>query len=248
MEEKDNPTQCKNCNATFHGHYCPDCGQKGSVQRITFGDTLTDFADMVFSVDAPFVRTLKSLFLQPGEMMRAFLSGKRKRYYKPVAFFVLMTILYLLIRSIIGYDPLLEAAVRVDGDAKDLVVKAQRLMFENITKFLFFFVFWFGLLLKIFFFRKYTLAEYWTVAFYLVGGYIILSTLSMFLVQYVSSDLQFVTILLIGIYFVYALCSLFKTPKWLIILKAIFIYFLSVSLYIVSAFILSYFIVFISNQ
>lgn len=248
MEEKDNPIQCKNCNTSFHGKYCPECGQKGSVQKITFGDTLADFSDTIFSVDAPFFRTLKALFLQPGDMLRAFLAGKRKHFYKPVAFFVLMTIVYLVIRSIIGYDPLLESVAKVDGDPKDFVVKTQQLMFANITKFLFFFVFWFGLLLKTFFYKKYSLAEYWTVSFYLVGIYIILSTFNMLLVQYVSRDLQFVAIMFIGVYFVYALCSLFKRPKWAIILKSIFIYFLSIVLYIFSAFAFSYLIVFIQNQ
>lgn len=239
---------CKNCQNAFQGNYCPDCGQKGSVQKITFGDTLTDFTDTIFSVDAPLVRTLKMLFSHPGEMLREFLSGKRKRYYRPVAFFLLMTVLYLLIRSVVGYDPLLESAIRVEGSANDPVVQAQQMMFDNINKFLFFFVFWFALLLKLFFYKQYSLAEYWAVSFYFVGVYIILTTLNMFLAGYISSDLQFLGILFIGVYFVYALCSFFKTPKWAIILKTIFIYLLSVVLYFISTFTFSYLLIVIKNQ
>lgn len=248
MEETDSNIQCKNCRNPFQGNYCPECGQKGSVQKITFGDTLTDFIDTIFSVDAPLVRTLKMLFSHPGEMLREFLSGKRKRYYKPVAFFLLMTVIYLLTRSVIGYDPLIESALRVQGNATDLVVQAQQFMFDNINKFLFFFVFWFALLLKLFFYKQYSLAEYWAVSFYFGGVYIILTTLNMFLTEYISTDLQFVGISGIGIYFVYALCSLFKKPKWLIILKSVLMYFLSVTLYIVSAFAFSLLIVFIKNR
>ncbi|MBV1924996.1 MAG: DUF3667 domain-containing protein, partial [Dokdonia sp.] len=191
---------------------------------------------------------LQMLFWHPGEMLREFLSGKRKRYYKPVAFFLLMTVIYLLTRSVIGYDPLIESALRVQGNATDLVVQAQQFMFDNINKFLFFFVFWFALLLKIFFYKQYSLAEYWAVSFYFGGVYIILTTLNMFLTEYISTDLQFVGISCIGIYFVYALCSLFRKPKWLIILKSVFMYFLSVTLYIVSAFGFSLLIVFIKNR
>ena len=86
------------------------------------------------------------------------------------------------------------------------------------------------------------------MAFYLVGVYIILTTLNMFLTQYVSSDLQFVTVIIISIYFMYALTALFIAPKWAIILKSLIVYFVSIFLYIFSAFALSFLIVYIQNQ
>lgn len=248
MEENNTSIQCKNCGTTIHEKFCTHCGQKTNVKRITIRDTLNDFSDTVFSVDAPLFYTIKMLCLHPGTMLREFLAGKRKRYYKPVAFFVLMTIIYLLVRSLIGYDPLLASAVRVTGDPNELMVQTQQFMFENITKFLFFFVFWFGILLKIFFYKHYSIAESWTISFYLVGFYIILSTFNMFLVHYISYDLQFVIVAVIGIYFVFALLSLFQTPKWLIALKTIPVYIISIGLYIFSAFAFSLLIVYLKNQ
>jgi hypothetical protein len=248
MEENKTSIQCKNCGTTIHAKFCPNCGQKTTVQRITMRDTLSDFSDTIFSVDAPLFYTIKMLCLHPGTMLREFLAGKRKRYYKPVAFFVLMTIIYLLVRSLIGYDPLLASAVRVTGDPNELMVQTQKFMFENINKFLFFFVFWFGILLKIFFYKRYSIAESWTISFYLVGLYIILSTLNMFLVHYISYDLQFVIVAVIGIYFVFALLSLFQRPKWLITLKTIPVYIISIGLYIFSAFACSLLIVYLKNR
>jgi hypothetical protein len=248
MEDNNTSIQCKNCGTTFLGKFCSHCGQKTTVQRITIRDTLSDFSDTIFSVDAPLFYTIKMLCLHPGTMLREFLAGKRKRYYKPVAFFVLMTIIYLLVRSLIGYDPLLASAVRVTGDPNEMMVQAQQMMFENINKFLFFFVLWFGILLKTFFYKRYSLAECWTIGFYLVGIYITLTTLNMFLVHYVSRDLQFLGIIVIGIYFVFALCSLFQTPKWLITLKTIPVYLISIGLYIISAFSFSLLIVYLKNQ
>tara|TARA_R110001632_G_scaffold61822_2_gene148933 strand:+ start:5499 stop:6245 length:747 start_codon:yes stop_codon:yes gene_type:complete len=248
MEENNTSIQCKNCGTTIHEKFCAHCGQKTTVQRITIRDTLSDFSDTIFSVDAPLFYTIKMLSLHPGIMLREFLAGKRKRYYKPVAFFVLMTIIYLLVRALIGYDPLLASAIRVTGNPQDLIVQSQHLMFENITKFLFLFVFWFGLLLKTFFYKRYSTVECWTIGFYLVSFYLIFSTLNMFLVQYVSSDLQFLAIVVIGVYFVFALRSLFQTPKWLITLKAIPVYIISITLYVISAFALSFLIVYLKNQ
>jgi len=234
---------CKNCETNFQGVFCPNCGQSAAVKRITFKDTLADFTDTMFSVDAPLFFTIVSLFKNPGRMLREFLQGKRKTYYKPVAFFVLMTILYLVIRGIVGFDPLTESAIRIEGTGNPTLVEAQQFLFSNINKFLFVFVFWLGLLLKLFFYKRYTFAEFWTIAFYMGGLYIIFIILNMFFVQLVGTQFKFAAMLIIAIYFIYAFISLFKTPIWLIIIKAIPICILSFFLYVLTGFSLSYLIV-----
>lgn len=241
--ETTGKTLCKNCETNFEGNFCPECGQSAGVKHITFKDTLADFSDTIFSIDAPLFYTMLSLFKNPGRMLREFLAGKRKTYYKPVAFFVLMTIFYLIIRDIIGYDPLIASAIQIDDSGNSVLGDARTFMFLNINKLLFLFVFWLGILLKIFFYKQYSLAEFWTIAFYLGGFYIIFTTINMFFVQWVSSKFQFFAMISIGFYFLYVFISLFKKPVWLIVLKAIPIYGLAFVLYIFSAFSLSYLIV-----
>lgn len=236
-------TICKNCDTLFEGNYCSKCGQTATVKKITFKDTLADFSDTMFSVNAPLLFTIVSLFKNPGRMLREFLQGKRKTYYKPVAFFVLMTIVYLVIRSLIGFDPLTESAIQVNDMGNSLLSEAREFMFTNINNFLFVFVFWLGLWLKVFFLKRYSLAEFWTIAFYLAGVYIIFTTINMFFIQIVGAQFKFAAMLSIAIYFIYVFISLFKNPIWLIIIKGIPICMLSFFLYIITAFSLSYFIV-----
>lgn len=176
-------------------------------------------------------------------MLREFLDGKRKTYYKPVAFFVLMTVVYLVIKGFTGFDPLTESSIQVDDTGNTLLSEARQFMFTNLTKLLFVFVFWMGLLLKLFFYKRYSLAEFWTIAFYLAGVYIIFTTLYMFFVQLVGTQFKFAAMLTIAIYFMYVFVSLFKTPIWLIISKGIPICILAFFLYTLTAFSLSYLIV-----
>ncbi|MBT8208971.1 MAG: DUF3667 domain-containing protein, partial [Eudoraea sp.] len=88
-----------------------------AISKVTFGETFRDLVDALFSVNAPLLITLKGLLKNPGKLLRSYLAGQRKRYYKPVAFFVLTTILYILIRTLIGFDPFRNEAFQVQDGA-----------------------------------------------------------------------------------------------------------------------------------
>ena len=154
---------CKNCGNSVSVAYCERCGQRISVGKVTFTETFQDIVDAVFSVNAPLVRTLKALFSHPGRMFREFLEGRRKHYYKPVAFFILCTVLYLVIRSLIGFDPFTNIqSVDVTGEdpSEHVMFRGREFMLANIDKMLFFFVFTLAGFLKLFFYRKNTFAEF----------------------------------------------------------------------------------------
>jgi hypothetical protein len=88
---------CKNCNSEFEGNYCNHCGQKNytekdkSIKHI-FGDAfqfLTNF-------EGSFFTTLKAVLLQPSVLTIDYCNGKRKKYFKPISFFFLVVVVYLL--------------------------------------------------------------------------------------------------------------------------------------------------------
>jgi hypothetical protein len=243
---------CKNCASTASEKYCPNCGQKTAVDRISFKETIQDFIESTFSINAPFLITLKFLITDPGRLFREFLEGKRKRYYKPVAFFILMSVLYLLVRSLIEFDPFGDTSVIAVGDdpkgeALDRLTRARNFMLINIDKLLFFFVFTLSLLLKGFFYKKNSLAEFVAIAFYVIGVYTLLTTLNMFYIQYANSEMQALAILFFGVYFVYAMISYFKHKKFWVGLKSIVVFFSAMFLYIALAFSFSYAFVTIKN-
>lgn len=242
-------TYCKNCGTLVSGNFCQECGQRTSVHKVTFKETINDFVESVFTINAPFFLTLKFLITRPGRLFDEFLSGKRKRYYRPIAFFVLTTIIYLLIRALINFDPFKGTSVIAanNQDVDRTLTLARNFMLLNIDKFLFVFVFALAVFLKLFFYKKYALAEFMAISFYLVGMYTLFTILNMFYLQYIDSQFQTLSLLIMLVYFIYSMLSFFKVGRIRVFFKSLMVYFFSLILYIVLAFGFSYIIVSLKN-
>lgn len=243
------PKYCRNCGTPVTNKYCDNCGQRTSVYKVSFKETIHDFIDAAFSLNAPLFITLKLLLVNPGLLLREYLEGKRKKYYKPVAFFILTTVAYLVIRSAIGFDPFKDTVVEVESTQDDqLLTKARDFMLFNINNLLFVFVFTLALFSKIFFYKRYTLAEYLAVSFYLTGMYTLFTTLNLFLVVWVGKEMKLLEILIMFVYLIYVMASFIKLNKIVIVIKSLMVFTLSYIAYINISFGLSYLIVLFQNN
>jgi hypothetical protein len=239
-------SSCKNCGYATSTRYCPNCGQRSSVDKVTLKETLEDLADNLFSLSAPLIITVKNLFINPGKLLREYLGGKRKKYYKPISFFILTTAVYLFLRWSIGFE--IRGEINIDESAMDQVdpnalTQARDFMFQNINSLAFFFVLTMSLMLKAFFYKKYMFTEYVAVAFYLNGVYSMLATLNIFYIKFVNPQIQYFAILFMAVYFIYAVISFFQVRPVRVGLKSILAFFLAYAGYIFLAFNLSYLIV-----
>ncbi|WP_298418709.1 DUF3667 domain-containing protein [uncultured Kordia sp.] len=249
MNTKTSSHICKNCNTPLNGNYCIVCGQKSTVSKITIKETLQDILDMFFSVNAPLMVTLKYLCINPGKVFREFIQGKRKTYYKPVPFFILMTVLYVLMSSILNTEALnpgFRFETNISIEAEKLLSRASMFMQRNITNFLFLFVLTIGISLKTLFRKRYTLAEYFAIAFYFVGMYTLMITCFMYFINKLSASFRSIPLILIALYFIYVVISLFKEWKLKTILKGIMAYALAVILFMLCSFGVSTLIVFLN--
>jgi hypothetical protein len=236
---------CHNCGESTSQHYCPNCGQRASVSRVTFRETFDDLADNLFSLQAPLPRTLKMMVVNPGKLFKEYLAGRRKSYYKPIPFFLLTTLVYISLRWMIGFNKLTVIGNPEDNpliDAK-LLDQAGNFMFQNINNLLFIFVMALAMVMKIFFYRCYSLIEFLAVSFYLIGFYSLLATINIFYIQFVDNGIQFLAILTMWVYFVYAMTSFFEGRKWITGFKAVVIYAIAFMLYVFLSFNLSYLII-----
>lgn len=235
--------KCKNCNSELANSFCQYCGQRASVDKVTFSETFQDFVDAVFSVNAPLIKTSKLLIVNPGKLFREYLRGRRKNYYKPVSFFIISTIIYILTRSLISYNPFTTAGVEVDGK---ILAEAGQYMVKNINNVMFLFVFTLGLFCKIFFYKKYSLAEFVAISFYLVGFYALIGTVIMFYQKYFNGH-KMVPITIFFLYFIYAYSSFFQSKKILTILKIVLVYIFSFMFYTIFGFLISLLMVWLKN-
>lgn len=155
---------CTNCGFEYEGKFCPQCGVKKNNGRIYFKDQLHDALYYVFSLDSPITNTFKGLFTNPGKVGREYISGKRKKYYTPIKYFILLTAIYFLTIKLTGIDPV---SYKAEGIQK------------NMSYFIFLLAPLFALNLKLFFFKRgYNYSEYLAYMFYIVGNAFLLLTLN----------------------------------------------------------------------
>jgi len=92
------PKTCKNCNLSFEGNYCNECGQAVIEQfnlRYVWGLLHQD----LFEIDRGLWRTIKDLTTKPGHMIRDYLNGKTKPYYSPLKYLLFIVAFYYIINS-----------------------------------------------------------------------------------------------------------------------------------------------------
>ncbi len=84
-----NTITCLNCGSRVTNNYCTQCGQKAEVERFTptyLWQELTNSLD----VDKGVFRSLWLLMVQPGQVIRKYILGERKKLTDPLKLFLLV--------------------------------------------------------------------------------------------------------------------------------------------------------------
>jgi Protein of unknown function (DUF3667) len=82
---------CKNCATHFKGKFCPHCAQKANAGRLQVSNVVHEFWHNFTHTDHSVLSFVKSMFINPGLVIREFIAGKRKKYFNPYTFFILVT-------------------------------------------------------------------------------------------------------------------------------------------------------------
>lgn len=121
------PTPCLNCGhalAAPRPNFCPACGQETDVRPPTLGAFLQQFGGAYLSTEGALWRSLKLLLLQPGELTRQYLAGRRKHYVLPLRLYLTISVVTLLLVRLLGgvevdlakvkgYDPKAATAITI---------------------------------------------------------------------------------------------------------------------------------------
>lgn len=97
---------CKNCDYHFKGNFCPHCGQSAKVEPIGIKYFLHDIPHSVLHVDKGFFYTLSKLFTHPGQTIKDYLAGKRIKHFRPFAYVLILSAVYVF------FSPLIEKLVQ----------------------------------------------------------------------------------------------------------------------------------------
>ncbi len=88
---------CMNCGTTFHGKFCPCCGQRGDTGRLTIKGGVENMLGVMASTDKGLLHTLLELVIRPGYMMRDYVRGHRVEYVRPIQLIFLLATVYLTV-------------------------------------------------------------------------------------------------------------------------------------------------------
>jgi len=132
--------QCRNCQTTLDGTYCPTCGQRNVDLERPIWKLIGDVVKETFELDGRTALTVKTLFRNPGMLTNEFLAGRRRTYTSPLRLYLVISISFFVLfewiaRSGIllepGLDPGFDAAVQAGFLSEDL----PRLMFVLLPMF-----------------------------------------------------------------------------------------------------------------
>ena len=237
---------CKNCEQSFQGDFCNNCGQKYSVRRIDYKYFLDEVSNSLLQINRGFFYTLKELFVRPGKSISDFLNGKRKQHFKPLAYLLLTSTLYVLAAYFLGISTITEEFVSgytigisdADKNEISIVVEVSRWLAKNqaYTLLLIIPIFSFASYLS-FFKSKYNYFEHLTLNIFITGQQMVIYLLLSFLVE--KDDLTEIVPFVFGIFYnIWTLYQFFsirnKVVKALLILLTYFIFIIQIAIILFS--------------
>lgn len=89
--------KCLNCGTSYHGNYCPVCGQSCHTKSLTLLHILRNFWLSIVMLRKGYVLTLLELTGHPAYFMRHYIQGHRVPYVHPFRLLLVLLAAYLLL-------------------------------------------------------------------------------------------------------------------------------------------------------
>ncbi|MBQ6310524.1 MAG: DUF3667 domain-containing protein [Bacteroidales bacterium] len=87
---------CKNCGLEYKGKFCPRCGQKANIKRLTPRNILSNTLEVWDFNNKSVPGTILELFYRPGHFIRDYLNGHRAPYYAPIKLLFLLCVIWAI--------------------------------------------------------------------------------------------------------------------------------------------------------
>ncbi|CAM1344383.1 DUF3667 domain-containing protein [Tenacibaculum amylolyticum] len=166
---------CISCDYQHEEKFCPNCGEKGDIPKITFSSTISNAFLSITNMDKGFLYNLKNLTLSPKVTIEAYLKGKRKQIFNPISFLIIAVTAYLLLASLLKTKPIFpnektsliqESLINKSG--YEIGASAGKIIFEYFKFFWVFTIIPLSLFTKLFF-KRYNFAENLAINSFILG-------------------------------------------------------------------------------
>lgn len=175
---------CITCETAHQENFCPNCGERAGVPKITFKSMFAETFSTVTNMDKGFLLNLKYLSLNPRQLVTNYLQGKRKGIFNPISFLILAVTIYLIVDSLIDV-PNINSTKEIKSSDKssalrDASLEAGRFVHAYIKYFWILTIFWLGVATKLMF-GKYNFAEHLTINSFIIGYATLLGLIGKFI-------------------------------------------------------------------
>ncbi|MDQ3278288.1 MAG: DUF3667 domain-containing protein [Bacteroidota bacterium] len=93
-------THCLNCgkNLSTDMNFCPHCGQTTHVHRLNLPHLAHEVVHFFTHADKGIFYLVRQLAIRPGIVAREYVKGRRKKYFSPLNFFLVVVGLFLFVQ------------------------------------------------------------------------------------------------------------------------------------------------------
>lgn len=91
---------CPNCGQQRSGRFCAACGQNDRDYIRALPPVLSEILKETFELDSRIFRTIKPLFLRPGELPNEFSRNRRARYISPIRLYLFASLAFFFLVAV----------------------------------------------------------------------------------------------------------------------------------------------------
>lgn len=91
---------CDNCGEVRRGRYCGRCGQNDRSYRRALVAVVGEALKETFELDSRLLRSLKTLFVKPGELSSEFSRNRRADYVSPIRLYLFASLAFFFVLSL----------------------------------------------------------------------------------------------------------------------------------------------------
>ena len=198
---------CINCNIDFDGEFCPSCGEKKDVDRITLTSIVQSSFSGFMDMDKGLLFNLKNLTLRPQKTILNYINGKRRQILNPISYAIITISVYLFLDSILPRTLMELQEVDVFG-TQEMGMKIGYFMSSKM-KFLWLSYAIYGAVFTKLFFKKYNFFEHLVINFFVLGH----ATIVAILIRLLYHNELLIFNFLVFTYISILLYKVFKNPK-----------------------------------
>lgn len=176
------PAGCLNCGAALQPGqvFCPQCGQKTNLHRLSLHEIAHDALHYFTHADKGIFSLVRELALKPGKTAREYIAGKRKKYFPPLNFILIVAAIGLAVTGITNQLKTPQAAASPSVQSRQVVTEGDKAKAVRGAAVAHFFGKYYNIIpvvatplisffIWLFYFRSFNYAEHMVANMYIVG-------------------------------------------------------------------------------